>query len=227
MFRNNLSHIGTPYHVQIWSDHQVVKVLENLVKPDRIALSAGSTPTTCTFAFLLLRYRPVPVTVPPVPMPATNMSTSPDVASHISGPAERNFYRHYCLIFNIKLEDMNDSGTSVWSCASPVVRKWALGFSGFWNWLSMWEFGVFFSNSSNTLKTSGSPFAPSALPMQNESHNRQKQKLENPSTRLSWIGKHCSIKVANSVGQGERIWAFACVKDDRACGKVVTRMFLD
>ena len=111
---------------------------------------------------------------------------------------------------------MNDSGISVWSCASPVVRKWALGFSGFWNWASMWEFGVIFSNSSNTLNSSGSPFAPSALPMQNETHNRQKQKLEDPSTRLSWIGKHCSIKLANSVRQGKRIWALTCVKDDRA-----------
>ena len=121
---------------------------------------------------------------------------------------------------------MNALGTSVWTCDSPVVRKWALGFSGFWNWLSMWEFGVFFTNSSNTLNTSGIPFAPSALPMQNKSHNREKQKLENPSTRLTCIGKHCSIKLANSVGQGQRIWALTCVKDDRALSQGRSALFL-
>ena len=102
--QKTLSHIGTPYHVEISSDHQFVEILENLAKPDKTALSAGSTPTICTLAFLLLRYRPVPVTVPPVPMPATNMSTSPEVASHISGPAGRNSYPHHCLIFSIKLK---------------------------------------------------------------------------------------------------------------------------
>ena len=81
--------------------------------------AAGSTATTCTSGFMRLRYAPAPLTVPPVPTPATKMSTSPPVASQISGPVVASWTAGFAGFVNCPT--MNELGISAASSSARAM----------------------------------------------------------------------------------------------------------
>ena len=83
-----------------------------------------------TPGFFSLRYPPTPVIVPPVPTPATKISTSPPVSSHISGPVVflcASGLERFSNCPGIKLPSVSPASSSAFSIAPfipllPSVR---------------------------------------------------------------------------------------------------------